>query len=77
MILAIDVGNTNIVLGGVEKGRDVFSVRLSSDRDKTADQYALDIQGILNMYHVGTSEIEGGIISSVVPYLQTVISQAV
>ena len=77
MILAIDVGNTNIVLGGVDKGRDIFSVRLASDRNKTADQYALDIQGILNMYHVEVSEIEGGIISSVVPYLQTVIPQAV
>ena len=77
MILAIDVGNTNIVLGGVDKGRDIFSVRLASDRNKTADQYALDIQGVLNMYHVEVSEIEGGIISSVVPYLQSVIPQAV
>ena len=77
MILAIDVGNTNIVLGGVENGKDIFSVRLASDRAKTADQYALDIQGILNMHHVELSDIEGGIISSVVPYLQTVIPQAV
>ena len=77
MILAIDVGNTNIVLGGVDKGKDIFSVRLASDRNKTADQYALDIQGILNMYHVEVSDIEGGIISSVVPYLQSVIPQAV
>ena len=77
MILAIDVGNTNIVLGGVENDKDIFTVRLASDRNKTADQYALDIQGILNMYHVDPSDIEGGIISSVVPYLQTVIPQAV
>ena len=77
MLFAIDVGNTNIVLGGVDKGKDIFSVRLASDRNKTADQYALDIQGILNMYHVEVSDIEGGIISSVVPYLQSVIPQAV
>ena len=77
MILAIDVGNTNIVLGGIENGEERFSVRIASDRNKTADQYALDIQGILSMYHVETSEIEGGIISSVVPYLQTVLPQAV
>ena len=77
MILAIDVGNTNIVLGGIENGEEVFSVRIASDRNKTADQYALDIQGILNMYHVAPEEIEGGIISAVVPYLQTVIPQAV
>ena len=77
MLLAIDVGNTNIVLGGVENGVEKFSVRLATDRNKTADQYALDLQGILNMHHVEISEIEGGIISSVVPYLQTVLPQAV
>ena len=77
MILAIDVGNTNIVLGGIEDGKQVFSARLSSDRNKTADQYALDIQGILTMHKVDMDTIEGGILSSVVPYLQTVIPNAV
>ncbi len=77
MILAIDVGNTNIVLGGIVDSQQVFSARLSSDRNKTADQYALDIQGILTMHKVRTEAIEGGILSSVVPYLQTVIPAAV
>ena len=77
MILAIDVGNTNIVLGGIVGDKQVFSARLSSDRNKTADQYALDIQGILAMYKVDMGAIEGGILSSVVPYLQTVIPAAV
>ena len=77
MILAIDVGNTNIVLGGVKDGAEQFSVRIASDCSKTADQYALDLQGILNMHHVDPAEIEGGIISSVVPYLKTTLPQAV
>ncbi len=77
MVLAIDVGNTNIVLGAVENGIEQFSVRIASDRTKTEDQYALDLQGILRMHHVDPSEIEGGIISSVVPYLQTVLPKAV
>ena len=77
MILAIDVGNTNIVLGGIMDNRQVFSARLASDRNKTADQYALDIQGILTMHKVRVEAIEGGILSSVVPYLQTVIPAAV
>lgn len=77
MILAIDVGNTNIVLGGIVDGKQTFSARLASDRNKTADQYALDIQGILTMYGVQVKDIEGGILSSVVPYLQTVIPAAV
>ena len=77
MILAIDVGNTNIVLGGIRNGEEFFSVRIATDRNKTADQYALDIQGILALYQVDVADIEGGIISSVVPYLQTVLPQAV
>ena len=77
MILAIDVGNTNIVLGAIEDGKQVFSARLASDRSKTADQYALDIQGILTMHSIRPDQLEGGILSSVVPYLQSVIPQAV
>ena len=77
MLLAIDVGNTNIVLGGIRDGSQVFSARIKSDRSKTADQYALDIQGILTLYGVETDEIEGGILSSVVPYLQSVLPEAV
>lgn len=77
MLLAIDVGNTNIVLGGIRDGKQIFSARLKSDRSKTSDQYALDIQGILALYGVKTGEIEGGILSSVVPYLQSVLPDAV
>lgn len=77
MILAIDVGNTNIVLGGIRDGKQVFSARLASDRNKTSDQYALDIQGILTLYGVKSADIEGGILSSVVPYLQSVLPAAV
>ena len=77
MILAIDVGNTNVVLGGISGGKQIFSARLASDRNKTADQYALDIQGIFALHGVKISDIEGGILSSVVPYLQTVIPQAI
>ncbi len=77
MILAIDVGNTNIVLGGIRDGKQVFSARIASDRNKTEDQYALDIQGVLTMHGVRPAEIEGGILSSVVPYLQTVIPRAI
>lgn len=77
MILAIDVGNTNIVLGGIEGGKQVFSARCASDRNKTEDEYALAIQGILAMHGVAVTDIEGGILSSVVPYLRTVIPRAI
>ena len=77
MILAIDVGNTNIVIGGLDGKKQLFSARLASDRTKTSDQYALDLLGVLTMHGVQVGEIEGGILSSVVPYLQRVIPDAV
>lgn len=77
MILAIDIGNTNIVLGGLEQGRQVFSARCASDRNKTEDEYALIFRGILEMYGVSVDDIEGGILSSVVPYLRTVVPKAI
>ena len=77
MILAIDVGNTNIVLGGIRDGRQVFSARLASDRQKTAEEYALSIGGILRMYGAEPKDVEGGILSSVVPYLRSVLPDAV
>ena len=77
MILVIDVGNTNLVLGCMEEGRKCFSARLASDVRKTAEEYALLIGGILQMHGVSAEEIEGGILSSVVPYLRTVVPEAV
>jgi len=77
MILAIDVGNTNIVLGCIRDGKQIFSARLASDVYKTEEQYALEIQGILAMRGVALAELEGGILSSVVPSLQTVIPRAI
>jgi type III pantothenate kinase len=77
MILAIDVGNTNIVLGGIRDGKQVFSARLASDRQKTVEEYALSIGGILKMYGVEPQDIEGGILSSVVPYLRSILPAAI
>lgn len=77
MILAIDIGNTNIVLGCIRDGKQLFSARIASDRNKTADQYALDIRGIFELHGIDAKQIDGGILSSVVPYLQTVIPAAV
>lgn len=77
MILAIDVGNTNIVIGGLEGEKQVFSARCSTDRNKTADEYALTFQGILAMRGIQPESIEGGILSSVVPTLRTTLPIAV
>ena len=67
MILAIDIGNTNIVLGAVTNGNIDFMARISTDKLKTEDEYGAQILSIMNLYHIDVNHFEGGIISSVVP----------
>ena len=77
MILGIDVGNTNIVVGGMSKDRIYFSCRLSTDRSKTSDEYAVILRHLLVIHHVEPRDSEGGIISSVVPPLKKTLQDAV
>lgn len=67
MILAIDIGNTNIVLGGIENTQIVFVARMATDVIKTSDQYHLELKNMLKLFSVDTAKLEGTIISSVVP----------
>lgn len=77
MILALDIGNTNITMG-VFDGRNLkFVSRLATDRQRTEDQYAVELRDIVDIYGVSISEIEGSIISSVVPSLTSGIKRAV
>ncbi len=77
MILAIDIGNTNIVIGCINKSKTYFIERLSTVRTKTELEYAVDIKNVLDIYHIKPSEIDGGIISSVVPQVTNVAKLAV
>lgn len=67
MILAIDIGNSNIVLGCIERGTILFEARIATDLVKTSDQYCVEIKSILDLFEIPVSEIEGSIVSSVVP----------
>ena len=69
MILAIDIGNTNIVVGCLDKEKIYLTERISTIRTKTELEYAIDIKTILDIHHINRSEIEGAIISSVVPQI--------
>lgn len=67
MILAIDIGNTNIVLGCIE-GKDILrEARMATDVIKTSDQYCAELKAMLDLLEIKVSMIEGTIISSVVP----------
>ena len=67
MILTVDIGNSIIVLGGVQDDQIVFEARLRTEPTKTSDQYTLDIKNLMEVYGVSVKEIEGAIIASVVP----------
>ena len=73
MILAIDIGNTNIVLGGLRGPEIAFEARMATDRIKTADQYCAELKGMLDLFGVVPGDIKGSIVSSVVPLVQQVI----
>ena len=67
MLLAIDIGNTNIVIGGIRDGEILFEARIATDHLKTSDQYAVDIRNILKLFEVDLHKVQDSIISSVVP----------
>ena len=77
MILAVDIGNSNIVLGGME-GMDIaFEARIRTDSTKTSDEYCIDLKNILDIYGVRREQLEGAIIASVVPQVLNSIKTAV
>ena len=67
MILAIDVGNTNIVLGCIEDGNILNIVRIQTDPNMTVDEYVIKVKDILEIYGIDPKGFEGAIMSSVVP----------
>ncbi len=69
MILTVDIGNSNIVIGGVDGDQIVFEARIRTDVTKTSDEYCVDLKSILDVYDVKPASLEGGIIASVVPQI--------
>lgn len=76
MILAIDIGNTNIVIGCFKGERIEFTERLATNHKSTELEYAILFKNVLEIHHIDTKSIEGGIISSVVPSITSVIKKA-
>lgn len=76
MILAIDIGNTNIVVGCIDREKTCFIERLSTVRTKTELEYAVDLKTVLDIYRIKAADIEGCIISSVVPQITDAVKLA-
>lgn len=77
MILALDVGNTNIVIGCIDNGEIVFDGRLATNSAKTDMEIAVLLKNILTLNKIDIDSLEGSIISSVVPPINQALKNAV
>ena len=77
MVLAIDIGNTHITLGGFYGDELRFVARMSTDAQNTEYEYASKILNTLSLYDISRVSVSGAIISSVVPALNRVMKKAV
>ncbi len=77
MLLTVDIGNTNITIGGFRNDELVFTSRLATDRKRTADQYAVELLNVFKLQNAEIADFSGAIISSVVPEVTDALKFAV
>ncbi|MFO0695772.1 MAG: type III pantothenate kinase [Polyangiales bacterium] len=69
MLLAVDVGNTNTVLGLYEADRLVHDFRIETSKGRTTDEYLVTLLSLLQVCGVGRNQVKASILASVVPAL--------
>ncbi len=77
MVIAVDIGNTNIVLGCAEDNKILFRERIATNQTETDLEYAVRIRAALEMNGIDISKIDGAIISSVVPSVTNTVKAAI
>ena len=77
MILTLDIGNSGIVFCVTEEGERRLRFLLSSNRERSADEYAVMMELMLNSRGFSPDSAEGAIVASVVPQLTPVVCTAV
>ena len=77
MLLAVDIGNTNITLGVYDNDVLCFTARIATAQGTTADQYAVEIKNILELHGLEFTRIEDCIVSWVVPSVGGAVCNAV
>ena len=77
MLLALDVGNTNIVIGFLDASGIRNIARLETDRDKTAHEYAISLRQVIEFSGIAPEDVDGAILSSVVPPINGALVAAV
>lgn len=76
MVLVVDIGNTNIVLGVYSDNKIIFHARIATDKNKTFDEYSVITSGIFQLNNIDLTKINGVIMSSVVPPLTSIFEKA-
>ena len=76
MLLVVDIGNTNITLGVFDGDENKMIARMATEKSKTADQYAVDLNNVLNIHEINREDLDGCIVSSVVPSLTNAFKRA-
>ncbi|MBR6681466.1 MAG: type III pantothenate kinase [Clostridia bacterium] len=77
MILAVDIGNTNITFGGFERDELAFVSTVSTSNPKTSDEFAICLLNALSLHGVDKDTVNGVIVSSVVPPINTALKKAI
>ena len=77
MILTVDVGNANIVIGVVKNEKILFDAKLRTDITKTSDEYCIDLKMLMEVYKIQPEQFQGAIIASVVPQVLNSMQSAV
>jgi len=77
MVLAVDIGNTNIVFGVFDGGRIMCHWRIGTDKSKTADEYGILFRELMKLRDIDPDSIRGAVISCVVPTIQSTVTNAI
>ena len=77
MILALNIGNTHILLGVCQQDQLLFRATLSAETSRSTDEYAIQLLSLFSLHGLRPDQLEGAILSSVVPSLTARLRQAV
>lgn len=76
MLIAINAGNSHVLLGGYEGDEQVFAASIATESKHTRDDYACKLQQVFGLYGVSVRRIRGAVVSSVVPSMIPVLEDA-
>lgn len=76
-VLTVDVGNTNICIGVVDDDTVLFVERLETNRAQTKLEFVIQVNALFDLYRLSLADIDGSIISSVVPSLSNELCMAI